>query len=178
MKNYRTHVLIVACIVAGCMMIAAAKQDSGKPEFSRTTIDVGVVVSDVEKAAKFYTEALGFTAAGTFDVPAQMATDTGLTDQKPFQVRVFALGQEPTATKLKVMQITGAKKVDNQYISSSLGIRYLTVFVADLTKTLERLKKNGLAPVKEPYRLSGGDNYLILVKDPDGNIIELIGPKS
>ena len=41
---------------------------------------------------------------------------------------------------------------------------------------MERLKQNGVAPVKEPYRL-GGNSYLILVKDPDGNIIELIGPK-
>jgi len=40
---------------------------------------------------------------------------------------------------------------------------------------MERLKQHGLAPVKPPYRL-GGNNHLILVKDPDGNIIELIGP--
>jgi len=178
MKKYRIHMLIVAWMIAGGLMIAAAKQSGGKPEFSRTTIDIGVVVSDINKAAKFYTEALGFTEAGSFDVSAPMATDTGLTDQKPFQVRVFALGKEPTATKLKVMQIPGAdsKKVDNQYISSSLGIRYLTVSVADLGKTLERLKQNAVAPVKEPYRL-GGNNYLILVKDPDGNTIELIGPR-
>ena len=159
-------------------MMAAAKQNGGKAEFSRTTIDLGMVVSDVEKTAKFYTEALGFTESGSFDVSAQMAGDIGLTDNHPFKVRVFALGEEPTATKLKIMTIPGAnsKKVDNQYIGSSLGFRYLTVSVSDLAKTMERLKQNGVAPVKEPYRL-GGNNYLILVKDPDGNTIELIGPR-
>lgn len=178
MRKNRIHVLVMAGIVGGCLIMAAAKQNSPKAEFSKTTIDLGLVVSDVDKAAQFYTEAIGFTEVGGFDVAAQMAGDTGLTDNHPFKVRVFALGKEPTATNLKIMTIPGAgsKKVDNQYIGSSLGFRYLTITVADLTKTMERLKQHGVAPVKEPYRL-GGNNYLILVKDPDGNIIELIGPR-
>jgi len=176
--KYKVCVLLVAWALVGVLMIQIARSDSGKPAFSRTTIDIGVVVSDVDKAAKFYTEAIGFTETGSFDVPAQMAGDTGLTDNKPFKVRTFNLGKEPTATTLKIMQIpdAGSKPVDNQYIGSSLGFRYLTVFVTDLTKTIERLKQHGISPVKPPYRLSGGNNHLILVKDPDGNIIELIGP--
>jgi hypothetical protein len=90
MKKYRMYLLIAAGIVAGILVIGAAGQEGAKSEFSRTTIDIGMVVSDVEKAAKFYTQALGFKEAGSFDVAAQMAGDTGLTDSKPFQVRVFA----------------------------------------------------------------------------------------
>ena len=178
MKKYRMHMLIVAGIVGGCIIMATAKQTGPKAEFSRTTIDLGVVVSDVEKTAKFYTEAVGFTELKGFDVPAQMAADAGLTDNRPFQVRVFVLGDEPAATRLKIMTIPGAnsKKVDNQYIGSSLGFRYLTILVSNLTKAMERLQRHGIAPVKEPYRL-GGNNYLILVKDPDGNTVELIGPR-
>jgi catechol 2,3-dioxygenase-like lactoylglutathione lyase family enzyme len=161
-------------------MLSAAERggQQEKAAFSQATIDLGVVVSDVEKAAAFYTQALGFTKVGGFDVTAQMAGDTGLTDYKPFQVQVLALGNEPTATKLKIMQIPGdgSKPVDNRYIGSSLGFRYLTVFVSDLTKTMERLQRNRVTPIKEPYRL-GDNSYLILVKDPDGNIIELIGPR-
>jgi catechol 2,3-dioxygenase-like lactoylglutathione lyase family enzyme len=176
--KYKVYALVVAWVVAGVLMIKIARSDSGKPEFARTTIDIGVVVSDVEKAAKFYTQGLGFTEKGSFDVPAQMAGDTGLTDSKPFKVRTFALGKEPTATTLKIMQIpdAGSKTVDNQYIGSSLGLRYITVFVGDLAKTIERLEQLQVAPVKPPYRLAGGNNHLALVKDPDGNTIELIGP--
>ncbi len=174
--KYKVYVLVVAWALAGVLMIKIARSDSGKPEFSRTTIDIGLVVSDVEKAAKFYTQALGFTETGSFDVAAQMASDTGLTDNKPFTVRTFALAKQPTATNLKIMQIPGSKTVDNQNIGSSLGFRYLTVFVTDLAKVVERLKQQGIAPVKPPYPLSGSSNRLALVKDPDGNIIELIGP--
>lgn len=176
----KQRILIAAAVlsIAGLLVVAGAQPQGGTAEFSRTTIDLGVVVSDVQKAAKFYTEAIGFQQVGSFDVAGQMAGDTGLTDNRPFQVRVFALGNEPAATKLKIMEVPGAgsKKVDNQYISSSLGFSYLTIMVSDLDKTMARLERNGVAPVKAPYQL-GGNNYLILIKDPDGNIIELIGPK-
>mgnify|MGYP001126633644 CR=1 FL=1 len=176
----KQRILVGAAVLAmaGLFVVAGAQPQEDKAEFSRTTIDLGVVVSDVEKAAKFYTEAIGFQQVGSFDVAGQMAGDTGLTDNRPFQVRVFALGNEPDATKLKVMEVPGAgsKKVDNQYISSSLGFSYLTIMVANIDKATARLARNGVAPVKPPYQL-GGNNYLVLVKDPDGNIIELIGPK-
>jgi hypothetical protein len=97
--KYKVYALLVAWAVAGALMIKIARSDSGKPEFSRTTIDIGVVVSDVDKAAKFYTQALGFTETGGFDVPGQMAADTGLTDNHPFKVRTFSLGKDPTPAR-------------------------------------------------------------------------------
>ena len=179
--KYRMVLLVGAWVAAGVLMLSAAerKEQQEKAEFSQTTIDLGLVVRDVETAATFYTQALGFTKVGEFDVSDQMAGATGLTDNKPFKVQVLALGTEPAATKLKIMQIpgSGSKPVDNQYIGSSLGFRYITVFVSDLTKTMERLQRNHVAPVKEPYRLGNANSYLILVKDPDGNTIELIGPR-
>ena len=175
MKN-RIILLIAAVALAGVLALSAAEEQPDKAQFSQTTIDLGVVVSDIEKAVRFYTQALGFTKVGEFDVSEQLAGDTGLTDSKPFKVQIFALGDEPSATKLKIMAIPGSKAVGNQYIGSSLGFRYLTVFVSDMDKALDRLKQNGVSPVKPPYRL-GGDSHLALVKDPDGNTIELIGPR-
>jgi lactoylglutathione lyase len=166
-------ILVVSLFFAGYAATGGPKAD-----FSSTTIDLGIVVSDVEKAAQFYKNALGFTEVQGFDVSAQMAGDSGLTDYKPFHVRVFVLGKEPTATKIKLMQFPDVpgKKVDNQFISSSLGFSYMTIFVSDTTAAVERAKKAGVQPVKKPYQI-GGNMYLTLVKDPDGNIIELVGPK-
>jgi predicted enzyme related to lactoylglutathione lyase len=48
--------------------------------------------------------------------------------------------------------------------------------VTDLAKAVERLQRSGVSPVKPPYRLPTGE-HLILVRDPDGNFIELIGPR-
>ncbi len=171
--------LLVVCLIASGLLIGAASRNKPKVEFARTTIDVGIVVSDVEKAALFYKDALGFTEVPGFDVSEEMGTDSGLTDHQAFQVRVLVLGEEESATKIKIMEFPKAsgKKVDHQYIHSSLGFSYLTVFVADTTAAVERARKAGVIPVREPYQLGGGNFYLTLMKDPDGNIIELVGPK-
>jgi catechol 2,3-dioxygenase-like lactoylglutathione lyase family enzyme len=170
-------VMLVGCL-AMCFLIAGAAQTNDTQKaFSRSTIDIGVVVSDVAKAAKFYTEAVGFTELQGFDVSADLAGDSGLTNHLPFKVRVFVLVNEATATRLKLMEVPGpgSAKVDNQYINSSLGFSYLTVHVADMKRAVGRAEGAGVQPVTDPYKL-GGNNYLTLLKDPDGNIIELIGP--
>jgi len=167
-------ILIGSLFFSGCTSQSAA---GTKSAFARTTIDVGIVVSNVEKSAAFYTNALGFTEVPGFDVSAEMGGGSGLTDNQPFKVRVFVLGDEPTATKIKLMQFPQApgKKVDHSFIHSSLGYSYLTIFVSDTAASVDRAKKAGAVIVKKPYQL-GGNNYLTLVKDPDGNIIEFVGP--
>ncbi len=179
MKKYNLIALMVLCLAACIFLTGASGTDRAKSEFARTTIDLGIVVSDVEKAAQFYKNALGFTEVPGFDVSKEMAGDSGLADYHAFKVRVLVLGDEASATKIKIMEFAEApgKKVDNQFIHSSLGFSYLTIFVSDTTAAVKRAKRAGVHPVKEPYQLGGGNFYLTLVKDPDGNIIELVGPK-
>ncbi|UCD53267.1 MAG: VOC family protein [Phycisphaerales bacterium] len=177
MKRRMVLITLGVGLTMGLLMARAAQTSNMEKAFSRSTIDIGVVVSDVEKAAKFYAEAVGFSEVQGFDVSGQLAGDSGLTDYHRFKVRVFVLGDEPAATRLKLMEIPDAapKKTDQQYISSSLGYSYLTVLVTDTKAAVERAKAAGVSPVKAPYQL-GGNNYLTLLKDPDGNIVELVGP--
>jgi hypothetical protein len=108
-----------------------------------------------------------------------MGGDAGLTDYQAFSVRVLVLAEEAGATRIKIMEFPDApgKKIDNKFIHSSLGFSYLTINISDTTAAVGRAKKAGVVPVKEPYRLGSGNSYLTLLKDPDGNFIELIGPK-
>ena len=179
MKKYNLIALPVLCLAASVFLAGAAGTGGTKSEFARTTIDLGIVVSDVEKSAQFYKNALGFTEVPGFDVSKEMGGDSSLSDYQAFRVRVLVLGDEASATKIKIMEFPEApgKKIDNQFIHTSLGYSYLTIFVSDTTAAVERAKKAGVLPVKEPYQLGGGNFYLTLVKDPDGNIIELVGPK-
>lgn len=168
-------------IVGVCLTIVAvgtvyAAAGGSKGSFTRTTIDVGVVVGDLDKAAKFYTEAIGFTEVPGFSVSAEMGGGSGLTDDHAFKVRVFVLGKGPTATRLKLMEFpnVASKKVDHRFIHSSLGFSYLTIFISDTTAALERARKAGVTPVKKPYPLAARNKYLTLLRDPDGNIVELV----
>lgn len=152
---------------------------AAEEEFTRTALDIGIVVGDIEKSAKFYTESIGCTELNGFSVPAEFATDAGLTDNQPLEIRVFVLGKGEGATKIKLMEIPGvdSKKSDNEFIHSQLGISYLTIFVKDTNVALERLKKTGVKTLgKSPSKLAEGV-HLTLFRDPDGNVIELVGPR-
>jgi len=165
-------------VAVGCAVALTALASALPDRFARSTIDVGLCVSDVERSARFYTEAIGFTEAPGFEVSPSVGAGAGLTDNRGFRVRVFVLKDEPTATRLKLIQFAGArpKRVDNRYVESSLGMRYLTILVTDMTEAVERARRAGATPLaKGPYALGGG-SYLTLLRDPDGNLVELVGP--
>jgi catechol 2,3-dioxygenase-like lactoylglutathione lyase family enzyme len=151
--------------------------------FPRTTIDLGTVVSDVEKSVRFYVDGIGFRELPGFELPADAATAAGLTDGKPLSVRVLVLSEGDTATKLKLMSVAGTapRAGDNEFIHSHTGFRYLTIVVDDTNAALARLAKIGVKPLAKspiaiPETIAKG-LFLTCVRDPDGNIVELIAPK-
>jgi len=152
-------------------------------EFSSTTIDIGMVVSDIEKSLAFYRDGVGFRELDSFEVSDTLAGAAGLTDDKPLAVRVLVLGEGPGSTKLKLMQVadTQQRTGDNAFIHSHTGFRYLTIQVADTDAAIARLATLGVKPLAEcpvalPERLAKGI-FLTCVKDPDGNLVELLGPR-
>jgi lactoylglutathione lyase len=170
---------LVALLFAEAVSVHAAEPVS----FPRTTIDLGTVVSNLDKSVRFYTEGIGFRDIEGFRVPAELASAAGLTDGKPLSVRVLVLGDGPNATKLKLMQVadTAPRSGDNDFIHSHTGFRYLTIMVEDTNAALARLAKMGAkplakSPVALPDSLAPG-MHLTCVKDPDGNLVELIGPR-
>ena len=48
--------------------------------FPRTTIDLGCVVTNLDKSVRFYTEGIGFREVQGFEVATSLASDAGLTD--------------------------------------------------------------------------------------------------
>ncbi len=162
--------------------LPAADEAAPASEFLEPTIDLGCVVGDLEKSVAFYTEAIGFKEAGSFEVPGDYAKRVGLTDGKKLSVTILTLGEGDAATKLKLMQVDGSgTSAPNDYIHSTLGFSYLTIFVKSTDHALDRLKEAGVKPLADgplplPENLDPS-MALTLVRDPDGNIVELVGPK-
>jgi lactoylglutathione lyase len=170
---------LVGALSLGWMLARSQSDDAKKSEFSTAAIDLGTVVSDLDKSVKFYTEVIGFKELPGFEVPGAFAKDVGLTSGKELKVRVLVLGEGSAATKLKLMEMASEnpKKNENEFVHSQLGFRYLTIFVTDTNAALERLKKAGVKTVgKTPAGLPD-KTFLTIVRDPDGNMVELIGPK-
>ena len=68
MKKCNLIVLVVFCLVVSVLFAGAAGTGGTKGDFPRTTIDLGIVVSNVEKAAQFYKNVIGFTELSGFDL--------------------------------------------------------------------------------------------------------------
>lgn len=164
------------------LLLATIPCASGQ-EFTAKSIDLGIVVSDLEKSVEFYTNALGMKEVPGFSVPGDWCRDAGLTDGKQLDIRVMVLGEGPGASKIKLMALPGVKseKPDNKFLHSSFGFSYITISVTDSDAAVARLKKAGVKTVaKSPLPLPKplpSSIILTVVRDPDGNLIELVGPR-
>lgn len=145
-------------------------------EFSSPTIQIGVVVEDLEKSMQFYTDIIGMRQTGGFDVTPEVAKSTGLTDGLALSVAIMKLEDSPAANEWKLMSFgKKGENMNHEYIDDDNGMRYVTIFYKTLNDVLERIRDNDIATLGEtPYLLPDGRHF-ILVKDPDGTFIELIG---
>lgn len=151
---------------------------SAQSEFSHPGISVGNVVEDLEQSVKFYTEVIGMIQTGSFSVDKEKAKELGLTDKYTLDVTVLKLEDSPNATEWKLMSLgTKANHPKQKWMSDDTGMQYITIFVNHLNPLIERCKKHNVKILSgEPSSLGDG-KFFILVQDPDGTFIELIGPK-
>lgn len=158
---------------------SSARAAAGESEFSKPVIDIGIVVKDAARSAAFLTNAIGFKEVRGFPVTSELGRKIGLIDGHALDVRVFVQDEVDQATRIKILSFPQAqgKQPDQAWIHSTLGIRYLTLYVKDVNRALERLKKAQVPLLGETPVDLGGGTCLVAVKDPDGNFIELIGPR-
>ncbi|HJM63157.1 MAG: bleomycin resistance protein [Roseibacillus sp.] len=177
----RTTALALASFLS--LITVASAQEGKKAQdglYAKGVIDLGIVVRDLDRSAKFYTEVLGLQEVKGFKVPGKVTGDFGLTDNQDVTARVFVAvdASGKPSTKLKMMAFPKAQGAapDQKYIHSTLGVSYLTLFVTDMDAMMARLKKAGVKTLGKTPAPIGGANHLTVFRDPDGNFIELIGP--
>jgi catechol 2,3-dioxygenase-like lactoylglutathione lyase family enzyme len=137
---------------------------------------VGVVVSDLERSVNFYTNVLGMVQDGGFEVEASIAKRLGLTDNLTLDVITLKTNKSPGASQWKLMSFTDTpSNTQGNYINERLGMRYITLYVNDLTPVIESVKTAGVPLLGETPQYIGEDTRFILIQDPDGIFIEVIG---
>ena len=155
----------------------SAQNQPSKSEFSNPTIFVGSVVTDLEKSIDFYTNIIGMKKTGAFSVDAEKAKELGLTNGKKIDVTVLKLEDSPQANEWKLMSFgtkPGHKKP--AYLDDDTGMQYITILVNHLEPIMKRIEKNNIKILSgKPSKLEE-NRFFILIQDPDGTFIELIGP--
>ena len=141
--------LILALTLGASPLLAQEEKEKPAGPFASQTIDLGVVVSDLEKSLAFYKGIVGMTEVPGFKVEGDFPKKVGLTDGAGLDIHVLVLGEGETATKLKVMQVKSerpAKTLKQRHIHTNTGFSYITIMVTDVDAVLERAQKAGLSP--------------------------------
>jgi lactoylglutathione lyase len=115
-------------------------------------------ITDAEKSREFY-EALGFR----FERDLDIVRDGQLEATNYF----FSIDDQKSVLELTFNH-------DGRTYDIGTGYGHIAISVDDLDGTLARLKKQGIEPEREPYRVREGGSRLCFVRDPDDYRIELI----
>lgn len=172
----KTALLFIMCLFSCSVLFAQDATDS--KEFSNPAISIGVVVADLQKSVDFYTNIIGMTKTGGFSVDGKKAKELGLTDGRKIDVTVLKLINNEQSTEWKLMSFAQkATHPKQKYMHDDNGIQYVTIFVKHLNPIIERIQKNKVKILSGTPSELGENRFFILVQDPDGTFIELIGPK-
>ncbi|MDE0313629.1 MAG: VOC family protein [Candidatus Poribacteria bacterium] len=133
---------------------------------SHPTVDIAITCSNFEESLDFYHNKLGFEIVLDLEIPAALARDVGLAPTGFRQVRLKAGN-----TLIKLMDIEKPPPTPTDEFSA--GVRWLTFFVADIQKTVETLKQNGVEFLSESISAPDAAG-VVCAKDPDGILIELV----
>ena len=127
-------------------------------EFTKKSIDVGMVIRDPEASLAFYRDTLGFELTGEMPMPGvgtmyRMKCGDAL-------VKLIHTGKElPSPPKGGLMD--------------GLGYRYFTIHVENLADVTARCQQAGYAvPIANTVIREGVT--ISLVSDPDGNLVEFL----
>ncbi len=168
---------VMICLAAS--LVLAGVWASGVA-FSSKTIHIGMVVSDLPASVAFYKDVVGMVQVDrtSFDIDSEFGKRSGMTDGSPFHVEVLKLGSGEEATQLKLMSFgdKARKAAENEFIHSQTGIQYLTFLVENITPCLENIRKHGIKLLGETPTGLGDGKLFVLIQDPDGTFVELIGP--
>jgi len=136
------------------------------------------IVRDLDAALAFYRDGLGLEVQGA---PGDAAANPALRDMfglPDARIR-WAIARTPAAAGgVEIVEISnaGGRRLDRRL--QDPGANCLVVTVRDLDGTLGRLRKLG-APVVSigggPVTI-GQDTRIVIVRDPDGNFVELSQP--
>jgi lactoylglutathione lyase len=121
---------------------------------------LNLYTSDIEAGLRFYRELLGFEE--TFRTPKE-----GTPEHVELKLNGFALG---------LGTVEAAKRVHGVDASPGSPAMVLVVWTDDVDTSFERLKSAGVPVVQSPHD-TGNNNRNALLRDPDGNLVEIVAKR-
>lgn len=171
MKNLKNYHFASGLIIFSLVFILGFQYKKSK-DSDITGMQVGVVVSDLEKSLDFYTNVIGMTKVSTYHGRAEFITEAGLTNGKALDIINLKLNDEPGSPRYKLTKIQDVK---SKPLSNSFqpGLRYISIIVKDLDPYLKRIKERNIKLLSKTNPLVAPGYKVIVLQDPDGALLEL-----
>ena len=131
-------------------------------ELLATSVEIGVVTTNLDAMVEFYQDFLGLPHQGDLDFPGGT-------------MKRYAIG--PNVLKLVTLDEPPAAPAVPGGGPAQAGIRYLTLVVTNVSETARQVEAAGQSvaqPLAEFAPVPGMG--WMFVADPDGNWVELVGP--
>ena len=125
----------------------------------KESIDLGIVVRDIDAALKFYRDTLGFTPAGDNAMPNNM--------------HMHRLMCGTSMIKLVTVDPTPEAKAAKGGIAGASGYRYWTISVLNIQEITDAVAAAGYK-VRIPVTELMPGTTISIVEDPDGNWVEFL----
>ena len=139
---------------------ADSVSDQGSGPALRIALDVGIVVTDMEKSLAFYRDLIG--------LPVIAEVRTSLIGAGT----MIQLRHGSSLIKLLEMDEAPLARTETG-IATTFGHRYVTFMVSDIT-IYEQKVKEANSPIAMALTELGNGAKIMMVEDPDGNIIEFV----
>ena len=142
-----------------------------------TPMEVGIVVSDLDQMLAFYTEVLSCVEQRRSDLPVELSR--ALRTAPAGSVNVWLKTPYGEVIKLVKPPVAPASARAPEFSSARSGFAYLTFYCAEIEAVLATAKARGAIVRSDDWTMSGSIGLkLVFFEDPEGNVIELVEPKS
>ncbi|MFZ9681616.1 MAG: VOC family protein [Cephaloticoccus sp.] len=146
----------------------------------RAVDHINIVVRDLERSVRFYTDLLGFRLAREATLEgAWIDRIVGLQGVKGRVAYVVAPAGEPRIELLAYDAPVGVDPVDNRR-ANTVGLRHIALQVDDIAAMTAKLRAAGVTVFSDPVKVpagvvkhDAGEKTLVYFLDPDGVILEL-----
>jgi lactoylglutathione lyase len=118
---------------------------------------VNLYTRDIEASLRFYRDLLGFTE--TFRTPLE-----GVPEHVEFAANGFKLG---------LGTLEAARRVHGVDAEPGSPVMSIVLWVDDVDETFASLETAGVPAIQPPHG-AGKDNRSALLRDPDGNLVEIV----
>ena len=160
-----------------CCAVLISSLAFSQSNFTSKQIGAGVVVADMERSMDFYVNAIGMVKTGNFTINAEFGKRGGLTGGDAVDVNILKLENSPEASEWKLMSFgKKATHPKQKFIQDDTGVQYITIQVKSLKGIIERLKERNVTFLGSTPTPLNKNAHFVLVQDPDGTFVELIGP--